>query len=126
MAFASGYRSRWQATLAFAGSLLLWWRMSSPPFAIVATVTFVFACLAWLAPAAYAPVQRGFDFVLHLLLTGITWVLLAMVFCGVFVPIRLWRTMTRREPFPLRPDRALATYFQPVPPPTSNRFDRQF
>jgi len=126
MALAPPARARFQATAACAGTLILWWRIGGFVPAVVAGLAGSLALLAWLSPPHYAPVQRVLDRVLHLLLAGLTWLLLAVIYLGVFTPLRLWRALTGQDPLQRRPDPTAATYLRPVPPATPGRFDRQF
>lgn len=118
-------RPRLQATLACVGTLVLWrWRGGVGPAAL-AGIAAALALLAWVAPARYAPVQRGLDRVIHLVLAGLTWVLLALAYFLVFTPLRFVRGLAGRDPLARQPDPAAASYLQP-PPPGPRRFDRQF
>jgi hypothetical protein len=126
MAFAPIPRARWQATFAVAGAWLLWWRVGGLPVIVLAVLASVFALLAWLAPARYAPVQRGIDRLAHGLLGGLSWLLLGLVYFGLFTPLRIWRRLTRHDPLHLRPDPTASSYLRPLPPAAPGRFDRQF
>jgi hypothetical protein len=105
---------------------LLWWRIGGVWPAAAAGVAGALALLAWSSPAHYAPVQRALDRVLHTLLAGLTWFLLAVIYFGIFTPLRGWRVLTRTDPVRRRPDPAATTYLRPLPPATPGRFDRQF
>jgi len=126
MALAPHRRARLQATAACAGTLFIWWRLGGVIPGVVAGVAGCFALLAWVSPPRYAPVQRGLDRVLHVLLTGLTWLLLALIYLGVFAPLRLWRALTGQDPLRRRADPAATTYLRPLPPAAPGRFDRQF
>lgn len=118
-------RPRLQATLASAGTFALWfWRGGIGPAAL-AGIAAALAVLAWAAPHRYAPVQRGLDRVLHLVLAALTWTLLAVVYLAVFTPWHAARRLSRRDVLRRRPDPAAASYLQTVPPGAA-RFDRQF
>lgn len=119
-------RARWQASLAFAGSLIVWWRFRGVlPVALVVFTT-VFAVLAWLAPQRYAPVQRGLDFVTRAIVSGFSWVALSLVYFGLFTPLRIARSIVGRDPLKLKLDPAASSYLQALPTNTRPRFDRQF
>jgi hypothetical protein len=119
-------RARLQATFACAGTLvLLWWHGGARP-AIAAGFTASLAAVAWVSPGHYAPVQRVFDRGIHLFMAVITWVVLAVLYLGVFMPVRLWRALTKHDPLQRRRDAAVNTYLQPLPPASPRRFDRQF
>ena len=126
MAFPPATRARFQATLAWVGTLLLWWRIGGILPAMAAGATGSLALLAWVSPGHFAPIQRAFDRVLHALLAGLTWLLLALIYLGVFTPLRGWRALTRRDGLHLRRDPAAITYLRPLPPAAPDRFDRQF
>jgi len=126
MALAPHQRARLQATLAWVGTLVLWWRIGGMLPAIAAGATGSLVLLAWVSPPHFAPIQRALDRVLHAVLAGLTWFLLALIFLVIFTPLRAWRTLVRRDALQLRRDPAAATYFRPLPPATPGRFDRQF
>ena len=126
MAFLPPQRARLQATLAWVGTLVLWWRIGGILPAMAAGVTGSLALLAWVSPPHFAPIQRALDRVLHALLAGLTWSSLALIYLVVFTPLRGWRALTGRDSLQLRPDPAVITYLQPLPPARPDRFDRQF
>jgi hypothetical protein len=125
MSVTPAFRARLQATLACAGTTLLWWRHGNVTTSVLLFFATGFALLAWISPPRYAPVQRAFDFLTHGLLTAFSWLLLGLVYFGVFTPLRGGRALLRRQPFPVRADPAAATYLQTLPT-TPRRFDRQF
>lgn len=119
-------RARLQTTLACVGALgLLWWRRNTGA-AIATGLTTLLALVAWISPRHYAPVQRVLDRAIHLFMTVITWIVLAGIYLGVFMPVRLWRALTKHDPLQRRRDAAADTYLQPLPPASPGRFDRQF
>jgi hypothetical protein len=126
MVFAPQRRARLQATLAWIGTLFIWWKFHGLSPAIVATLTGSLALLAWLSPAHYAPVQHTFDRLLHAGLTALTWVILAVLYLMLFTPIRFWRALTGNDPLHRQPDPDAATYLQTLPPAAPKRFERQF
>jgi hypothetical protein len=119
-------RARLQASAACVGGLVLWWRLGGRAPAVFAGFLASLALLAWVSPPHYAPIQRFLDRVLHLVLAGLTWILLALIYGGLFVPVRCWRALTGRDPLQRRPDPGAATYLRPLPPAAPGRFDRQF
>jgi hypothetical protein len=119
-------RARLQASLASVVTAALWWHFGGVGPAAIAGTMSLLALIAWLAPTAYAPVQRFFDRVTHALLTGFTWIALAVVYFGVFVPMRGFRALSGRDPLRLRPTPNATTYFQSLPREQLRRFDRQF
>jgi hypothetical protein len=106
--------------------LLLWWRIGGILPAMTAGATGSLALLAWVSPPHFAPIQRALDRVLHGLLAGLTWLLLALIYLGVFTPLRGWRALTRRDVLQLRRDPAAPTYLRALPPASPDRFDRQY
>jgi len=126
MALSPTARARLQATLAWTGTLVLWWRMGGIGPAMAAGATGSLALMAWVSPPHFAPIQRVLDRVLHALLGGLTWLLLAIIYFGLFTPLRGWRALTRRDALQPRADPAATTYLRPLPPASSERFDRQF
>lgn len=126
MALSPVPRARLQATLAFGGTLVLWWRFGGVLPAMAAGATGSLALLAWVSPPHFAPIQRALDRVLHALLAGLTWFLLALIYLGVFTPLRGWRALTRRDALQLQSDPSATTYLRPLPPAAPGRFDRQF
>jgi hypothetical protein len=126
MAFARASRARLQATLAWVGSGFLFYHRPSLITESVVIVATTLALLAWFLPKAYGPVQRALDGVSRVLLTGLTWFLLGVVYFGLFTPLRLWRVITRNDPLRLRADSSARTYLQPLSSAAPDRFDRQY
>lgn len=117
-------RSRLQTLAGFLIALTIW-LVTRHTLALVAVgIAGTCTALAWLAPALFAPVQRAIDAIIHALVTAVSWILLALVYFGVFTPIRLWRSLTGVDPLRRRRDPAAASYLAPAPAPS--RFDRQF
>lgn len=118
-------RARLQATVAVAGTGFLFWRFNhAVPFALF-VLAILLAALAWLSPRHYAPLQRAFNSLLHAFLTVLTWTILGLVYFGLFTPLRLFRTLTRRDPLALRRPPTHDSYLRPLPT-TPPRFERQF
>lgn len=84
------------------------------------------AVLAWARPAAHAPVHRALERAAHALATAISWVLLAAAYLALFVPLRLWRWITGRDPLALRHERRSETFLRPMPPARPDRFRRMY
>ena len=126
MAFAPHTRASLQATLAWGGTLVLWWRIGGIAVAMLAGAAGSLALMAWVSPPHSDPIQRAFDRVLHAALAGLTWCLLALIYLAIFTPLRAWRALLRRDELQLRRNTAANTYFQPLPPAAADRFDRQF
>lgn len=122
-------RARLQATLAVLMTTLLWWYHRGPVSAALAAVATLLASLAWLSPSHHAPFQRLLDRSARLLVAGFSWLALALVYFGVFTPLRWVRACVGRPLLTLRPNRqpgAAATYLQPLPPRPRQHFERQF
>lgn len=126
MALADSTRARLQATAACAGTFILWWRFGGVFTAGVTGFFSSLAVLAWLAPARYAPVQRWLDFLVRQFVTGFSWLLLGLLYLGLFTPLRGWRFLTRNDPLQRKADPTATTYFQPLPPAAPGRFKRLF
>jgi len=126
MALAPHQRARLQASLAWIGTLVLWWRIGGIPAAMLAGAAGSLALMAWVSPPHFAPIQRALDRVLHAILAGLTWFLLALIYLGVFTPLRGWRSLTRRDDLRLRPDPSASTYLRPLRPSAPDHFDRQY
>jgi hypothetical protein len=124
MSLAPVTRARLQASLACVVTLGLWlWRRGQLPAAF-AGLAAALALLAWASPPRYAPVQRALDRGVHLFLTGVTWLLLGLVWLLVLTPLRAFRALTGQDKLARTFDRTAATYLQA--PPAPGRFDRQF
>lgn len=93
---------------------------------MAAGATGSLALMAWISPPHFAPIQRALDRALHAVLAGLTWLLLGLIYLGLFTPLRAWRALVRRDALQLRRDPAATTYFRPLPPPPPGHFDRQF
>ena len=119
-------RPRLQATIALVVAVGVWLALGNRIAAGVAVVMAILAVLAWAAPAAYAPVHRGLERGAHALAAAVSWVLLGGAYLGLFLPLRLWRSITRRDPLALRPDERSDTFLRPVPPAHPERFRRMF
>jgi hypothetical protein len=128
MPLTPGNRARLQATLASLIASGVWWRFTTTWTAVVALLLLALAALAWGAPPAYAPVRRALDRAARALAATFTWVVLALVYFGLFTPLRLWRALCRQDPLGLRrPDRSVVSYLRPVMKHGSaRRFERQF
>jgi hypothetical protein len=64
--------------------------------------------------------------VTHALLTTLSWILLALVYFGLFTPLRLWRGLIGKDPLQLyaHPRADITSFLQPSA--RAARFDRQF
>ena len=126
MALSTVSRARLQATLAVAGTSLFWWKHGGMVAAVIAIVAVLLALGAWTAPALYAPVQRGCDHVLKLLLAALTWLLLGLIYLTVFTPLHAWWRIRGRDPLQRRSDAQARTSLRALPPASAGHFDRQF
>lgn len=126
MSSAPPRRARLQATMAAVGALALWiWLRGKGP-AVAAGLAASLALLAWVSPPHYAPVQRVLDGIVGFILRAVTWLLLGLIYLGVFIPLRLWRRLTGQDPLQQKPDPSAASYLQPLPAAHPDRFTRQF
>ena len=126
MVHISTPRARVQATAAFVGGLVLWWRVGGVYLAVLAGVLALLTLLAWIAPERYKPMQRVFDMITRVFVAGFSWVMLGLVYFCLFTPIRLIGSMMGRDPLRLKPGRSNATYLSELPSAQTGRFDRQF
>jgi len=126
MAHSPVNRARLQASLACAGGLLFGWKIGGFLGASVAGIAVVLVLLAWFAPLHFLPVQRVFDCVTQALVTGISWLLLGLLYFGLFTPMRCWRVLFRRDPLAMNANPTATTYLQPLPPAVPDGFKRQF
>jgi hypothetical protein len=116
---------RLQATGAAVGGALLLWRWGGYAFGILAGILAVFALCAWLAPERYRPIQRVFDFLTRVLVSAVSWFLLALVYFGIFTPAGLisglfgWNPMHRRSG-------GAVTNLLPLSPQPPEHFKRQY
>lgn len=125
MPLASAARARLLSTLGASIAILLWSLTRSPIAATLALVATVLASFAWIAPNRYASVQRRLDTAARALAAGVSWVVLGLVYFGLFAPLRLWRATTRHDALQRRRDPGATTYLRALPA-TPPRFDRQF
>jgi hypothetical protein len=126
MAIARLSSARLQATLGSMISAALWYWQRNTLTATVAVIMGVLGVLAWLSPRTYAPLQRGMEQLARAITMSLTWLLLALVYFGLFTPLHFWRRVRRVDPLGLRPDPNLDSYLQPLPGAAPDRFDRQF
>ncbi len=103
------------------------WRVHGgavPRGIFVATV--LLAVLALVAPRLYAPVQWALEGFGRAVARGVTWVVLGLLFVGVFIPGRLLLALRRKDPLQLRRP-AVDSYWElPRPSRGAESFDRQF
>lgn len=85
----SNSRMRTQATVAAAVSTLIYWRVGGTGPLMLALTLGGLAVLAWAVPAGYRPVFILLDRVIQILVQGVSWVLLALVYFGIFTPFRI-------------------------------------
>lgn len=123
---ASPLRMRLQATAALAVGVALWLWFGGVWSAAFAGVLAALALLAWVSPARYAPVQHGLDMFAQGIATGFSWLLLGLIYFGLFTPVRLLSALFGKDPLKLRARAGGASYLEPLPPPSEDRFKRQF
>jgi hypothetical protein len=126
MPLAPANRARLHAVLACTGIVIVWWRFPSPLTWAMLALASVLALIACFAPGAYVPIQRGLDAFTRMLLMAVTWALLAVVYFGLFTPLRIWRLLIGKDPLNLgrSPLSRTPSYLQPSP--AASRFERQF
>lgn len=119
--------------VAIGAAALVWrgWRRTGAwPLAPSLVVGFSLALLvlAFAAPRLHAPVQRALETVGRWIAQGFTWLVLLLVFTGVFVPGRVVQWIARADPLGRRRSGAAGTYWRvlPAPPAAAERFRRQF
>jgi hypothetical protein len=117
---------RLQATVACVVSLVLWFRFGGLFPAALAGLFTSLALVAWVAPARYEPVQRGFDFLTRWLVKAFSWAMLGLVYFCVFTPLRLIWALGGRDSLGLKRTSGTMTYLRPLPPAPLGRFNRQF
>lgn len=125
MAPAPTARARLQASTAALVAAAVALSTRHPAALAVFAVAFALATLAWLSPVRYAPVQRGLDAVTRAVVAAFSWLVLGLVYFGVFTPLRLLRAVLRRDPLALHHRPASDSYLLPLPA-RSSHFDRQF
>ena len=119
-------RARLQASLACLAAVLLRCGHAGLLPATAVGLTAVLAVLAWSAPDKYTPVQRQLDRFVAVLLRGVSWVMLATVYFGLFTPLRAFRSLLKKDPLELRRDPGRMSYLKPTRPVHPRRFERQF
>jgi hypothetical protein len=72
-------------------------------------------------------VQRVLDFLTRGLVTGVSWLLLGLVYFGLFTPLRMLGAVLGRDPLSLKTGQGVTTYLRSLPPAAdAERFKRQF
>lgn len=122
---ASPLRMRLQATAAMAVGLALWLRFGGVWPASFAGVLAALALLAWTSPSRYSPVQHGLDVFARWIATGFSWLLLGVIYFGLFAPVHWFSALLGRNPLKLKATTD-GSYLEPVRPPLADRFTRQF
>ena len=117
---------RLQTTIAVVIGALLWWRVGGRTFAIVFSVASVAAAVAWVSPRHFRPIQRALDFVTQLIVKAISWLLLAVVYFGVFTPGRLFFRLRGKELLARKPAHGEATALVPLAEMPADHFKRQY
>jgi hypothetical protein len=128
MPLSARKRACLQATAAWTGALIIWGRTNNGLAVAAVCLTTALVLMAWLTPVYYAPVQRTLDRILHAAMTAFTWLLLALIYFGIFMPFRWWQSIRGNDPLELRGERGSgrATFLHPLPTSHPVRFDRQF
>jgi len=82
--------------------------------------------LSLLAPSLWAPLGRAVNKLVALLLQGLTWLLLLLLFVGLFIPGRLLLLLLRRDPLDRSLDAGRKSYWEPLAPRQPRHFERQY
>lgn len=119
-------RTRLQATVASAVALAIWWRIGGLWPAALTCVLAALALLAWFSPSRYAPAQHGLDALARWIASGFSWLLLGLIYFGLFMPLRWFGALLGKDPLKLKTRDGGVSYLEPMPQPGSERFKRQF
>ncbi|MFT3869504.1 MAG: hypothetical protein QM715_13705 [Nibricoccus sp.] len=126
MTTASPLRMRLQATAALIVGLVIWLRLRGLWPAAFSGILAALALLAWTSPARYRPVQHGLDILARWIATGFSWLLLGLIYFGLFAPVRWLGALSGRDPLKLKARADGASYLEPIQAPAEDRFTRQF
>jgi hypothetical protein len=119
-------RTRLQATVASVFALALWWRIGGLWPAALTGVFAALALLAWFSPSRYAPVQHGLDALARWIAGGFSWLLLGLIYFGLFTPLHWFGALLGKDPLKLKTRDGGVSYLEPIPQPETDRFKRQF
>ena len=126
MTVAAKSRMRLQASLAAAGSAVLWWRLGGWAWSVILVLFAVLAVAAWAFPRHYQPVQRVFDFLTRMLVSGVSWALLALLYFAVFMPLRFLFQAGGKDFMRRRPAPEEKTNLLPLSAAAADHFKRQY
>lgn len=126
MADSSPFRMRLQASMAAIGVTVLWWRWGGRPLAGISILFALLALVAWISPRRYLPVQRIIDFLVHLLVSTLSWVLLGLVYFGVFTPLRFFFQLTGKDFLARLPAKGRDSSLVPLSDGVPDHFKRQY
>ena len=103
------------------------WRSRGVSASLTAAAAIGFFGLAWLAPAALGPLNRGWFRLSMLLSRFVTPVVLGLLFFLVVTPTALGVRLTGRDPLGLRATSKRSLWVNRIPPgPRPDSFTRQF
>lgn len=121
-----------QGAVAIAVAMVLRWAFHRPVMAGVLVVLGTStALLAVASPSrGYAALLRAIRVVGDGLGSAVRWLLMPLVFYGLFLPFGWWRRLTGKaqRTVPRSPDRAVESYWKPslAPAPGAEPYRRQF
>ena len=93
----------------------------------IAGIGFTLAVIFWLIPAISLPFYRLWFFLICIIDTVVTHVVLTILFYGVFFPAGLLYRLARAGSFRKNLDRSAATYWEDIPPVQDmRRYYQQF
>lgn len=93
---------------------------------VLTAMAIVMPLLAWLAPSAVRWTFLALSYATYPIGFVVSYVVLGVVFYGVFTPIGVVMRLCGRDPLARRFDRAATSYWQPRPePPPAESYLRQ-
>ncbi len=119
-------RMRLQAMAACVGGLVLWWRFGGAAFAVLEGLLLIAALLAWVLPERYRPLQRVLDLFANGLVVGVSWLLLGLVYFGIFTPLKWLCVLAGRDPLRVRRRPVEGSYLLPLSSSPSESYKRQY
>ncbi len=119
-------RMRLQSMAACVGGLVLWWRFGGAAFAVLEGLLLIAALLAWVLPERYRPLQRVLDLFANGLVVGVSWLLLGLVYFGIFTPLKWLCVLAGRDPLRARRRPVEGSYLVPLASSPSERYKRQY
>jgi|GEM_PF-3648021 len=103
------------------GAALAWLHWGTPALAFLTLIATALCLTALFWPKAYAPVSRLLDGLLHALLSGLSWFMMALVFMLIFVPGKLLLIIRNKHGIERKLDASSSSYWQKVPKACQSR-----